>query len=154
MVIDYVWHFQAPPREPTHFGPDYWMPAPALVMAGAERIFGLSPATPWRPTFGSPSQSLERLGSWLGASAPGFGLLRPARRWSFSPGRSLISASRRSRRLEHGCLHLVCRECGYSELVAFSCKQRGFCPSCLGRRMADTAVHLEQSVLPRVPIRH
>ncbi|MBE7481570.1 MAG: transposase zinc-binding domain-containing protein [Polyangiaceae bacterium] len=31
-------------------------------------------------------------------------------------------------RLEHGCLHLVCRECGYSELVAFSCKQRGFCP--------------------------
>ncbi len=57
-------------------------------------------------------------------------------------------------RLEYGCLHLVCRECGYSELVAFSCKQRGFCPSCLGRRMADTAVHLEQSVLPRVPIRH
>ncbi len=57
-------------------------------------------------------------------------------------------------RLEHGCLHLVCRECGYAELVAFSCKQRGFCPSCLGRRMADTAVHLEQSVLPRVPIRH
>jgi hypothetical protein len=57
-------------------------------------------------------------------------------------------------RLEHGCLHLVCRECGYSDLVAFSCKKRGFCPSCLGRRMADTAVHLEQSVLPRVPIRH
>jgi hypothetical protein len=45
-------------------------------------------------------------------------------------------------RLDHGCLHLVCRECGHSELVAFSCKRRGFCPSCLGRRMADTAVHL------------
>jgi len=57
-------------------------------------------------------------------------------------------------RLERGCLHLVCRKCGYSELVALSCKKRGFCPSCLGRRMADTAVHLEQSVLPRVPIRH
>lgn len=57
-------------------------------------------------------------------------------------------------RLEHGCLHLVCRECGYSELVALSCKKRGFCPSCLGRRMADTAVHLEERVLPRVPIRH
>ncbi|GMV13973.1 MAG: hypothetical protein AMXMBFR56_21970 [Polyangiaceae bacterium] len=57
-------------------------------------------------------------------------------------------------RLEHGCLHLVCRECGYSELVAFSCKKRGFCPSCVGRRMADTAVHLEERVLPRVPIRH
>ena len=57
-------------------------------------------------------------------------------------------------RPERGCLHLVCRKCGYSELVALSCKRRGFCPSCLGRRMADTAVHLEQSVLPRVPIRH
>lgn len=56
--------------------------------------------------------------------------------------------------LEHGCLRLACRDCGYSELVAFSCKRRGFCPSCLGRRMADTAVHLEQRVLPRVPIRH
>jgi hypothetical protein len=57
-------------------------------------------------------------------------------------------------RPEHGCLHLVCRDCGYSEIVAFSCKNRGFCASCLGRRMADTAVHLERSVLPRVPIRH
>jgi hypothetical protein len=56
--------------------------------------------------------------------------------------------------LEYGCLSLVCRLCGYSQLVAFSCKRRGFCPACLGRRMADTAVHLEQSVLPEVPIRH
>jgi hypothetical protein len=57
-------------------------------------------------------------------------------------------------RLDRGCLRLECRECGYSELVAFSCKQRGFCPSCIGRRMADVAVHLEERVLPRVPIRH
>ncbi|MBN1609269.1 MAG: transposase zinc-binding domain-containing protein [Polyangiaceae bacterium] len=35
-----------------------------------------------------------------------------------------------------------------------SCKRRGFCPSCLGRRMADTAIHLERAVLPAVPIRH
>jgi len=56
--------------------------------------------------------------------------------------------------LERGCLHLVCRACGYSQVVALSCKRRGFCPSCLGRRMADTAVHLEQSVLPAAPIRH
>jgi len=55
---------------------------------------------------------------------------------------------------EEGCLHLVCRSCGYSEVVALSCKKRGFCPSCLGRRMADTAVHLEQRVLPAVRIRH
>jgi len=56
--------------------------------------------------------------------------------------------------LAWGCLHLVCRSCGHSELVAMSCKRRGFCPSCVGRRMADTAVHLEQRVLPEVPIRH
>jgi len=56
--------------------------------------------------------------------------------------------------LSAGCLHLVCRSCGHSQLVALSCKRRGFCPSCLGRRMADTAVHMEQHVLPRVPVRH
>jgi hypothetical protein len=56
-------------------------------------------------------------------------------------------------RLEHGCLHLVCRACGHSQLVAFSRKKRGFCPSCCGRRMVDMAVHLEQRVLPAVPIR-
>ena len=56
--------------------------------------------------------------------------------------------------LEHGFLELVCRHCGHSELVAFSCKRRGICPSCAARRMADTAVHLEQSVLPRVHVRH
>src|SRR5271165_7110707 len=44
--------------------------------------------------------------------------------------------------LEYGCLHLVCRDCGYSQIVAFSCKKRGFCPSCLGRRMTDTSTHL------------
>jgi hypothetical protein len=32
-------------------------------------------------------------------------------------------------------------------LVAFSCKGRGFCPSCGGRRMADTAAHLVDAVL-------
>src|SRR5215510_321096 len=36
--------------------------------------------------------------------------------------------------LEWGCLHLVCRSCGHSQLVALSCKRRGFCPACLGRR--------------------
>ena len=55
---------------------------------------------------------------------------------------------------EHGCLELCCRQCGHSMLVAFSCKRRGFCAGCLGRRMADTAVHLVQSVLPEVPVRH
>jgi hypothetical protein len=57
-------------------------------------------------------------------------------------------------RLEAGCLELECRSCGHSLLVAMSCKRRGFCAACLGRRMSDTAVHLEQEVLPEVSVRH
>lgn len=56
--------------------------------------------------------------------------------------------------LEHGCLHLQCRECGHSQLVAFPCKGRGVCNSCAGRRMVDAAVHLEANVLPEVNVRH
>ena len=33
-------------------------------------------------------------------------------------------------------------------LVAFSCKGRGFCPSCMGRRMNVTAANLIERVLP------
>ena len=56
-------------------------------------------------------------------------------------------------RLEFGGLRLACRACGFERLVAFSCKRRGFCPSCLGRRMADLAVHLVSRVLPEVRVR-
>jgi hypothetical protein len=52
-----------------------------------------------------------------------------------------------------GCVILHCPNCGLTKLVAFSCKHRGFCPSCLGRRMNDLAVHLVDDVLPRVRIR-
>src|SRR5881296_908938 len=38
-------------------------------------------------------------------------------------------------------------------LVPFSCKRRGFCPSCAGRRMAQTAAHLVEQVIPWVPTR-
>jgi hypothetical protein len=55
--------------------------------------------------------------------------------------------------LEHGLVHLACRRCGHEMVVGFSCKRRGFCPSCLGRRMADIAAHLVDEVLPEVPIR-
>ena len=46
-----------------------------------------------------------------------------------------------------------CADCGRDELVAFSCKGRGFCPSCGSRRMADMAAHLVDEVLPHAPIR-
>jgi hypothetical protein len=44
-------------------------------------------------------------------------------------------------------------ECRQKKLVASSCKGRGFCPSCMGRRMAETAANLVDHVLPRVPLR-
>jgi hypothetical protein len=36
---------------------------------------------------------------------------------------------------------------------SFSCKRRGFCPSCGGPRMAQTAAHLVDHVIPNVPVR-
>lgn len=43
--------------------------------------------------------------------------------------------------------------CKKEKLVAFSCKGRTICPRCTGRRMADTAKHLIEEVIPKVPIR-
>ena len=56
-------------------------------------------------------------------------------------------------RLEHGFLRVRCSTCHAEKLVAFSCKRRGFCPSCGARRMVDSAALLVDEVLPAVPIR-
>ena len=55
--------------------------------------------------------------------------------------------------LVHGFLRLRCGECGHDKLLAFSCKRRGFCPSSAARRMAQTAAHLVDHVIPHVPVR-
>ncbi len=55
--------------------------------------------------------------------------------------------------LAYGFVRASCEDCGKSRAVAFSCKKRGFCPSCCGRCMADTAARLVDDVLPRVPVR-
>ena len=55
--------------------------------------------------------------------------------------------------LAHGFLRLRCGECAHEKLVAFSCKRRGFCPACGARRMAETAAHLVEQVIPHVPVR-
>ena len=55
--------------------------------------------------------------------------------------------------LSNGFVRVRCQDCGDDRLVAFSCKGRGFCPSCTGRRMADTAAPLVDRVLPHAPIR-
>ncbi len=55
--------------------------------------------------------------------------------------------------LAHGFVRVRCEACASERVVAFACKGRGFCPSCGGRRMADTAAHLVDRVLPEVPVR-
>jgi hypothetical protein len=52
-----------------------------------------------------------------------------------------------------GFARLRCEACRETHLVAFSCKGRGFCPSCLGRRMCATAANLIEQVLPEVGLR-
>ncbi len=47
----------------------------------------------------------------------------------------------------------VARRCHAERLVAFSCKQRGFCPSCGARRMAESARHLVEDVFGARPVR-
>jgi hypothetical protein len=55
--------------------------------------------------------------------------------------------------LAHGFVRLGCDTCPHQMLLAFSCKKRGFCPSCAGRRMAQQAAHLVEEVIPWVPTR-
>ena len=56
-------------------------------------------------------------------------------------------------RLEHGYLRVRCESCHAEHLVAFSCKRRGFCPSCGARRMVESAALLVDEVLPEQPMR-
>ncbi len=56
-------------------------------------------------------------------------------------------------RLEHGFLRVRCKTCHAEKLLAFSCKRRGFCPSCGARRMAESAALLVDEVFPAQPVR-
>ncbi len=52
-----------------------------------------------------------------------------------------------------GFVRVVCDRCKQEMVVGFSCKGMGCCPSCLGRRMNDTAAQLVDRVLPFSPYR-
>ena len=54
---------------------------------------------------------------------------------------------------EAGVARFRCDGCAREHLVPFSCKGRGWCPSCGGRRMTERAAHLVDAVLPWVPVR-
>jgi ribosomal protein S27E len=55
--------------------------------------------------------------------------------------------------LAHGFIRVRCENCKKEGLVAFSCKKRGFCPSCGGKRMSETAAHLVDNLIPKSPLR-
>jgi hypothetical protein len=55
--------------------------------------------------------------------------------------------------LDYGFARVYCQECRYNRLVPFSCKKRGFCGSCLARRMSETSARLSDSVIPTIPTR-
>ena len=56
--------------------------------------------------------------------------------------------------LEHGFIRVKCRECRHEKVVGFSCKRRGFCASCAGKRMVEAGVYLSEEVFPAsAPVR-
>jgi hypothetical protein len=55
--------------------------------------------------------------------------------------------------LAHGFARARCGACGHDFLIAYSCKGRGVCPACNARRMVETAAHLADHVMPRLPVR-
>ena len=56
-------------------------------------------------------------------------------------------------RLEYGFLRVQCQSCKHEDLVAFSCKKRGYCPSCGAKRMVEHAALLVDEILPEAPYR-
>ncbi len=56
-------------------------------------------------------------------------------------------------RLANGFARFRCADCRKDVLVAFSCKVRGLCPSCDGKRMIEEAEHITTAILPEIPYR-
>lgn len=54
---------------------------------------------------------------------------------------------------EFGFIRTYCHQCRDSSVVAFSCKKRGFCPSCCAKRMNDEAAHIVDKVFADITIR-
>ena len=52
-----------------------------------------------------------------------------------------------------GFARVRCKSCGDDLLLPFSCKQRGICSSCDGRRMVELSAHLVDDVVPDVATR-
>ena len=55
--------------------------------------------------------------------------------------------------LSRGCAHFKCDDCGADRVTGLSCKGRGFCPRCCGRRMTQGARDLVEEVFPHERVR-
>ena len=55
--------------------------------------------------------------------------------------------------IQYGFLRVLCPSGDYETVVPYSCKGRGFCPSCFGKRGAEAVEHLVDQVLPWAPYR-
>jgi ribosomal protein S27E len=55
--------------------------------------------------------------------------------------------------LREGFARVRCPDCGHNLFVAFSCKQRGICPSCHQKRMLVTAINIAENVAVTMPHR-
>jgi hypothetical protein len=53
----------------------------------------------------------------------------------------------------YGMARARCQDCGHDIFVGFSCKGRGFCPSCTSRRSHESAAQLTDRVFPEAPMR-
>jgi hypothetical protein len=79
--------------------------------------------------------------------APKCGPLRPA-------VDDVVQRFARCGDLHEGFARVRCPDCRLEYLLAFSCKTRGFCPSCQQRRTVQTAQVLVEDVLAIVPHSH
>ena len=55
--------------------------------------------------------------------------------------------------LYYGFTRRQCESCHKGHLLPFSCKKRGFCPSCCSRRSAETTTHLIDNIIPEHRVR-
>ena len=55
--------------------------------------------------------------------------------------------------LEYGFIKMSCLDCNDTMFVPLSCKRRGFCSSCIGKRMNEGATFFVSDVIPKVPVR-
>jgi hypothetical protein len=90
----------------------------------------------------------EHLETWLALARQDNAEIDPVPRFVETTFRKYLECGL----LCHGFARVYCSACGQDYLVAYSCRKRGLCPSCDARRMVETAAHLTDHVIPRVPM--